>query len=210
MNSVVLTGIKGNLGVVVEAVLHQRGWNVIGMDRHDADLTDAEAVKHAITAIPTPLTAVVHLVGGIKAGTPIEETSTAVLMDMFMLNVVTAYNVMSAAIPAMKRAGGGCFVSMGAQSVLHPVKDRAAYSAAKSALVSLTLSLAEEGRPHNIRANSILPSIIKTPSNMEWATEEESKQWVTREQIASAIADLIDPSSGVSGAVIPMFGHIPF
>ena len=210
MKNVLLTGAKGNVGVTVTKVLADQGWNVIPVDKEDGDLGDPNDVSAIVTRATQPLSAVVHLVGGIAAGKPIEDIDLDDVHNMFTLNVVTTFNLMKAAIPLMKDSGGGSFVTIGAQSVLHPVADRAAYSAAKSAVVSLTQALAEEGRPHNIRANSILPSIIKTPANMEWASEEEAEKWPTREQIANAIADLIHPNSGVSGAVIPMFGKVPF
>jgi len=182
----------------------------MSVDRTDGDLKDPSVVAAIMERAPKPLIAVVHLVGGIKAGAPIDETTVDDLRAMIDLNVVTTFNLMHASIPLMRSAGGGSFVTMGAQSVLHPVADRAAYSAAKSAVVALTQAMAEEGRPHNIRANSILPSIIKTPANMDWASEEDAQGWPTREQVAHVIADLIDPGNLVSGAVIPLFGQVPF
>lgn len=101
-------------------------------------------------------------------------------------------------------------MTIGAQSVLHPVPNRAAYSAAKSAVVSLTQSVAEEGRAHGIRANCILPSIINTPANREWGSPEEIQKWVTPEAIARTIADLLAPTNDVNGAVIPMYGRLSY
>jgi 3-oxoacyl-[acyl-carrier protein] reductase len=74
----------------------------------------------------------------------------------------------------------------------------------------LIQSLAEEGREHGIRANAILPSIIHTPANLEWASEEEAAKWPTREDVGKVIGDLIDQRSPVTGAVIPLYGKIPF
>ena len=210
MATVLLTGAKGNVGQVVESVLSSNGWTVRGVDRQEGDLGDPNDVAKIIADTPKPLMAVVHLVGGITAGEPIENTSLEDLHNMFALNLITTFNLMKAAIPEMKSAGGGSFVTIGAQSVLHPTENRAAYSAAKAAVVSLTQSLAEEGREHGIRANTIVPSVIKTPANMEWATEEEAAKWPTREEVAETIAHLIDPKSNVNGATIPMFGKLHF
>ena len=209
-NSVLVTGAKGNLGTVVCKTLADAGWNVHGVDTSDGDLTLRSDTERIVGSIQKPLKAVVHLVGGIKAGKPLEELTFEDFQSMLNLNLVTAVNVLSVTIPVLKSTGGGAIIAMGAQSVIHPVGNRAAYSAAKTAVVSLILSAAEEGKQHNIRANAILPSVLRTPANLEWASEKEARTWPTLEQVASNIAYLIDPSCGVSGAVIPMFGSVPF
>ena len=210
MSAVLLTGAHGNLGTAVGTVLAERGWTVIGVDRHDGDLGKADDVQRIVDGITEPLTGVVHLVGGIVAGKPIEEQSIDDLQHMVALNLTTTFNVIRTAIPRLKQAGCGSIVTIGAQSVLHPVPDRSTYSAAKSAVVSLTQAVAEEGRPHGIRANSIVPSILDTPANREWGSPEDIKQWVAPSTVANTIADLLEPTSGVSGAVIPMYGGLPY
>jgi len=195
---------------VVSAHLSQQGWSVVAPHREDGDLSQIQEVQSIVDGIGQPLTGIVHLVGGIIAGSSIEETLPHDLQDMLTLNVTTTFNVLHAGIPRLKAAGGGSIVTIGAQSVLHPVANRAAYTAAKSAVVGLTKSVAEEGRDHGIRANCIIPSIIDTPANREWGSPEEIALWVTPEEIAHTIADLLAPTNGVSGAVIPMYGRLPY
>ncbi len=210
MSVVLLTGAKGNLGSVVSRVLAGRGWTVAGVDRADGDLRVATDVQRMVDAIDQPLTGIVHLAGGITAGKRIEEHTSDDLQHMLSLNLVTTFNVLQAGIPRLKQAGGGSIITIGAQSVLHPVPDRAAYSAAKAAVIALTQSVAEEGRAHGIRANVIVPSIIDTPANREWGSPEDIARWITPEAIARTIADLLEPTNGISGAVIPMYGQLPY
>ena len=190
--------------------LQAEGWDVVAPRREDGDLSTIDAVRAIVDGIDQPLTGIVHLVGGIIAGNGIEETLPAEMQEMLALNVTTTFNVLHAGVPRLKGAGGGSIVTIGAQSVLHPVPNRAAYSAAKSAVVSLTQSVAEEGRAHGIRANCILPSIINTPANREWGSPEEIQKWVTPEAIARTIADLLAPTNDVNGAVIPMYGRLSY
>jgi NADP-dependent 3-hydroxy acid dehydrogenase YdfG len=141
MPTVILTGADGNVGTIVRQVLASRGWSVIGLDKDQADITDLSSVQDFIKTLDTPLSAVIHLVGGIDAGKSIEDADPSTLQRMLDLNVLTTYIMMHSCIPLLREAGGGCFVAMGAQSVQHPVPNRAAYSASKSAVVSLIQSL---------------------------------------------------------------------
>lgn len=204
-----VTGAAGNLGRIVVNVMQDAGWTVQGVDR-ETDLGDAVQTRRRFDDIGRGCKAVIHLVGGIVAGKPIEQTSPEDMQSMLSLNTVTTFNVMRATIPLMQDSGGGSFIAIGAQAVLHPVSNRAAYASSKAAVVSLVQSMAEEGRQKSIRANCILPSIIRTPANLEWAEGDMDKDWITPEEIARTIVHLSDPGCGVSGAVIPMYGRLPY
>ncbi len=210
MSKVVVTGARGALGTAVCTTLSNNGWSVVELDKEDVNLLDMAATDATFQAIGSPLHAVVHVVGGIIAGKPLEDTTAAELESMFALNVASTFNVLHSALPLLKQTGGGNVVTIGARDVLHPQPNRAAYAAAKSAVVGLTKSVAEEGREHNIRANVILPSILRTAANLAWGSNEEARTWVDPNDVAMAIAHLIDPSNQISGAVIPMYGGIPY
>jgi len=204
-----ITGASGGLGSVVTDYMRAHAWTVFTIDRIDGDLSSASEVERIITAIPADVSAVVHLVGGITAGKPLEETSMKEFQDMVSMNVVPVFNVIRAMIPRFKAFGSGAIVTIGAQSVVHPVANRAAYTSSKAAVVALTQAVAEEGRPFSIRANCILPGTIRTPANLEWATGTTADDWILPEQIAETIHHLCSATCGISGAVIPMFakGH---
>lgn len=210
MPSVLLTGATGDLGTVVHHVMLDAGWNVLSLQRPDVDLTSDSSTASACANLPADLAAIVHLTGGIVAGQSVAQTTASDVDRMFSLNVVTAFNLFRHALPVLERNGGGSVVVIGAQSVLHPIANRSAYSASKAALVSLAQSIAEEGRTTNIRANAILPSIIRTPANLAWAQGGEEHAWVRPEDIAATIVHLCDPLCAISGAVIPMFGGKAF
>lgn len=209
MSQILVTGATGGLGAAVVVELQRRGWNVYGASRADGDLTVPEHAHELIHKVGKTLSGVVHLAGGIAAGKPLEEQAVDEIDLMYSLNVFTTVNILRAALPTLK-ANSGSIVTIGAQAVLHPVPNRAAYASAKAAVVALTQAVAEEGRPFGVRANVILPSIIKTEANLAWASEDDAKGWPTPQSIANTIADLVDPACGISGAIIPMFGTIPY
>lgn len=79
------------------------------------------------------------------------------------VNVKGVYNCIHAAIPLMKKAGGGCIINMASVAALVGIPDRFAYSTAKGAVLAMTLSVAKDHLTDNIRCNSISPARVNTP-----------------------------------------------
>lgn len=202
--TVLLTGAGGQLGTIVNEYLSARGCDVVAADRAVVDLSNADDCVQFIAQRASAAIGIVHLVGGINAGRPITDTSPADVDAMLQLNLVTTFNVLRGAIPVLIANGGGSIVTIGAKAVLQPDVNRSAYAASKAAVVSLTLSAAEEGRPHGVRANCIVPDVIRTAANLEWGSAEQISTWVHPQEIASTIFDLLQPESAITGTVIPM------
>jgi len=223
MPTIILTGATGNLGSVVTQLFLERGWNVHAacMNSDDAKrLPDNSHCTYSIGNLSdehdvemlfresNEVSAVVHLVGGIKAGKPIAETTFDMFENMILLNTRTTFLVVRQALRTMQKSGGA-IITIGAKAGLHPESNKSAYSAAKAAAINLTLTAAEEGKSYGIRANCIVPGIILTAANLEWATNGEEANWTPPEEIASAIFALCsDEGKGISGAIIPMYGKL--
>lgn len=202
--NILLTGARGELGRVVHDYLCERGVQVVAADRDSVDLADPDDCRRFVLAHAGHVNGVVHLVGGIKAGEPIATTSDADVQMMMQLNYFTTFNVLRSCLPVLSANGGGSIVTIGARAVLHPTGHRAAYAASKAAVVSLTLSAAEEGRVHGVRANCIVPDVIRTAANLAWGSPDEIATWVQPDELAAAIHELLLPSSAITGTVIPM------
>lgn len=208
MATMLITGGHGALGSVVVEYAASAGWKTITPTVDEYDLRQPTDVLKLAGTLPADLRAVVHLVGGIAAGAPLEATSEADVHLMIDLNYRTAVNVLRATLPLLQ-AHGGSIVTIGAQVVMHPVVDKAVYASTKAAVAALTRAVAEEGRAYGVRANCILPSIIRTDANLEWADAETARDFVTPQEIASTIVDLCRHDCGINGALIPMYGNIP-
>ncbi|MFN3649974.1 MAG: SDR family NAD(P)-dependent oxidoreductase [Armatimonadota bacterium] len=68
------------------------------------------------------------------------------------------------AIPAMRQGGGGSIVCTASVAGVVGVKNRAAYSASKMAVVGLVKSVALDFITEGIRINAICPGTVDTPS----------------------------------------------
>lgn len=81
---------------------------------------------------------------------------------LYRINVRGTYLVMQAAIPLMKRKAG-VILNMASIAATCGLSDRFAYSMTKGAVVAMTLSVAKDCLPLNIRCNSISPARVHTP-----------------------------------------------
>lgn len=203
--TVLVTGASGELGVVVVPWLERHGWSVLAWTHSDADLQNAEETALAFAQITDPIHAVVHLVGGIRAGKPLHESTPEDFSSMIDLNLRTTFNMMRCSIPRLRQTHGA-FVSIGAGAALHPAPFKSLYAASKAGVHALTYAIAEEQRTNGVRVSCIAPTIIDTPANRRWGSEAERATWVTPEAIAEQVGELIAPSSVVSGVVVSMDG----
>jgi len=115
----------------------------------------------------------VNNAGGVSGQQPVplEDVPDADWNVIFDINVNAAFVLSRAAVPAMKRAGGGRIVNISSGAGLMPsLTGIQAYCSAKHAVVGLTRQLAHELGAFNITVNSVAPGFIRTNA----ATE---KQW---------------------------------
>ena len=220
----IITGGTGGLGAAVVRRFLADGWSVVvpwvderELDRvaaHErltlvqADLFDPVAAQGVADAAGAGLRAVVNLVGGFAAGGRIHETDAGVLDEQLRLNVLPAWLVTSAALPALLAAGGGAVVCVSSRTALQPFSGGAAYAIAKRAVLGFVDALDVEYRADGVRANAVLPSIIDTPGNRASMPDADPSAWVTPEQLAATIAFLCsDGGAAIVGAHLPVYGR---
>ncbi|MES2574372.1 MAG: SDR family oxidoreductase [Bacteroidota bacterium] len=93
----------------------------------------------------------------------VETTPEADFDRVMSVNVKGVYNSLYAAIPQLRLSGGGVIVNMASIAVWVGLSDRFAYSTAKGAVMSMTLSVAKDYIGENIRCNSMSPARVHTP-----------------------------------------------
>ncbi len=92
-----------------------------------------------------------------------DNTAEADFDRIINVNVKGVYNCLYAAIPQLRKSGGGVIVNMASIAALVGLPDRFAYSTAKGAVMAMTLSVARDYMAENIRCNSISPARVHTP-----------------------------------------------
>ena len=222
MDAVIVTGAAGALGHAVVEEFLAGGRAVVALDRPSerldalgeqenvyrvpVDLAARAAVQDAfaqVDALPVTPSALVGLAGGFTPG-KLADTTEAVVAALFTSNYGSA--LWTAQAVATRFAPGGAIVMVGSKTAVTgpaPV----VHATSKAAVVRLVEILADELRPRHIRVNAVLPSVIDTPANRSWMSEELASRAVAPAAIAKVIAFLCGPDAApISGAAIPVYG----
>ena len=145
-----------------------------GIDVRAVDLRDRAAAAAWIHQIETEtgraIDVLVNIAGGVagQRPRPLEDVTDTDWNTIFDINVNAAFTLCRAAVPAMKRAGGGRIVNTSSGAGLAPsLTGIQAYCSAKHAVVGLTRQLAHELGPFNITVNSVAPGFIRTNAATE-------------------------------------------
>jgi NAD(P)-dependent dehydrogenase (short-subunit alcohol dehydrogenase family) len=128
---------------------------------------------------------------------------------------------MKYAIPAIRDSGGGSIVNVSSVAALIGVQDRAAYSAAKGGILSLTRAAAIDHIEEGVRVNCIAPGTVDTPwvsritagyddpeeARAQMKARQPHGRFVSPEEIAAMAAYLAsDEAASVLGAVMVVDG----
>jgi len=207
---VLVAGGTGALGGAVVSDLRDAGYEVTVADRAGdppVDLLDAAAAAEAVESVGD-LEAVVNLVGGFAMGPKVGEAELEDFQKMLTLNLVPAFNLARAAMPAMAARGSGAFVCVSARAALAPFSGAAGYITAKAAVLAFVKALDAEYAGAGVRSNAVLPSVIDTPANRESMPDSDWSKWVPPAEIARVIRFLIgEDSKATSGAAVPVYGR---
>jgi|SRR5579863_2512402 len=220
-----VTGANGGLGIHVTKALLDAGAQVVGLapkiqqsDFANANFTalaaeisslnDARKAADFVISHFGRIDVLAHLVGGFAGGKSVAETDDATFQRMFDMNLASAFHILRAVIPHMRKAGAGRIIAIGSRAAEDPGPGVGAYSASKAALVSLIETVARENKDAGITANVILPGTMDTPANRRDMVGADRSQWVQPASVASLIAWLAeDAGNDVTGAVLPVYGR---
>ena len=86
------------------------------------------------------------------------------------INLNSLYTTTKAAVPYLRRRGGGVIVNTASMASIAPNQDSVAYGAAKAGVLGLTRSLAPHLAKDNIRIHAICPAGVQT-GILQFSTE---------------------------------------
>lgn len=141
--------------------------------RH-CDLTDVEAVRALVAEADTALGGLDVLIN--NAGNDdrhsFADVTPAYWDDRMAVNLRHLFFAAQAAIPAMRRGGGGVILNLGSISWHLGLKEMPLYQAAKAAIEGLTRALARDLGRDGIRVATVVPGNVRTPRQERWYTPE--------------------------------------
>ncbi|HVW17427.1 MAG TPA: SDR family oxidoreductase [Solirubrobacteraceae bacterium] len=179
MSVVAVTGAGGTLGPAVVERLRAAGHELDAPSHAEVDLLDPAAAA-AWAARLGEVSALVHLVGGWRGGTPIDEEPEGDWAWLCERLVGTVRVATRAFLPAL-RSSGGRFVLVSSRLAQAPNAENASYAAAKAAAEAWTLALARDLGEHGGTANVVVVGAIG----------DERPSFTPAADVAEAIAFLL-------------------
>jgi NAD(P)-dependent dehydrogenase (short-subunit alcohol dehydrogenase family) len=171
-----VTGAGSGIGEAVARRLHAEGADVLLADRAgervralagelggsarglELDVRDEAAVADATRELD-----VLANVAGIGSTTNAPDTPLEVWEDVLAVNATGTFLCCKHAIPGMVARGGGAIVNMASVAGMIGLRDRAAYSASKGAVIALTRALAIDHVGDRVRVNAVCPGTVDSP-----------------------------------------------
>ena len=216
MNKIVLvTGASSGIGKAISEVLASAGWTVYSVSR---SASESMSTTPGITSMamdvtkPESVAAVVDYVirkhGKIdavinNAGTgfngPAENITNDEIRSNFELNVLGAWNVSRAVLPAMRSQGDGYIISISSIAGLMGLPYRSVYSATKHALEGFMESLSMEVKRFGIHVSIIEPAEFKT-SIIQNRGSAHFVDTIYRDDMERVVKQI---NAGVAGAAEP-------
>jgi NAD(P)-dependent dehydrogenase (short-subunit alcohol dehydrogenase family) len=183
-----VTGAASGIGRAAAAALGRGGMSVICADLSDeaettakeivaaggaaifqrTDVRNGDDLKGAVAAAEVTfgqlnvVVANAGTVGGPAVARRLEDLSDEQLMTIINVNLLGTIRTFTAAIPALRRAGGGALSATASVAALTGVAGQAAYSASKGGIVSMVRALAYELVSDSIRVNCVCPGGVNT------------------------------------------------
>ena len=168
------------------------------------------------------LDTIVNNAGAVVVATA-EHTSDEDWQKVIAANLTGTFLVSRAALPLLRKAGGGSIVNIGSVLGLVARKERAAYCAAKAGVSGLTRAMAVDHAKDRIRVNCICPTIVETELGMQSIRQAPNAEAEIQRRIAEipigrmgtpedvalmAVYLASDEASWVTGASFPLDGGV--
>ncbi|HVH27050.1 MAG TPA: SDR family oxidoreductase [Vicinamibacterales bacterium] len=127
---------------------------------------------------------------GIGIFTNVADMTPAQWAEVIDTNLTGVFNACHAALPQLRRRGGGSIINISSLSGKNPFAGAAAYCASKAGLNAFSEALMQEVRYDDIRVSSVLPGSVATGFSSGDASK--GADWkVAPEEVAEVVVNLL-------------------
>lgn len=194
----VITGAGRGIGKAIALAYGENGADICCIARNESELNETVLSLHRIGAKATSIVcdvtnyqelknaflSVEKEFGGIdivviNAGIdcenkPIEELDENVWENIITVNLSGPFYTAKAAIPYLKKRGGGKIITLGSGLGHKGRAEKAPYSCSKAGLWMLTRILAQELIDYNISVNELIPGPVDTHMKLDCDSDKKS------------------------------------
>ena len=178
-----ITGGASGIGLAVARLVVQQGGAVGILDRDatalaqatsqmggachglPCDVSDPVQVQQAVSSTVERLGRLNAVVNGagVDHVARLDEITDEAWQRTLAVNLTGTMVVCRAAVPHLRRSGGGTIVNISSGAGLSPLPGRSAYCATKAGVIMFSKALAMELAADHIRVNAVCPGAVDTP-----------------------------------------------
>jgi NAD(P)-dependent dehydrogenase (short-subunit alcohol dehydrogenase family) len=122
--------------------------------------------------------------------------------ETFGINVRGLWLLSRAALPHLRKSGGGSIINVASVLGINGARNRAAYASSKGATILLTKCMAIDHGHEKIRVNAICPSFVETDLTAEVMRRAADPEAVRQERIAVHPAGRLGQPEDIAGMAV--------
>jgi 3-oxoacyl-[acyl-carrier protein] reductase len=178
---------EARIRAAADTIARETGARVQAIQADVSGEDEARRLVDAAVASLGGLDIVVHNAGGPPAGDTASMTE-AQWQKAFEQNLLSLVRVVNAAVPEMKKAGGGRIITIASSSIKQPIPNLVLSNALRAGVWGLAKTLSRELGPDKILVNVVAPGRIQTERIEELDQITATKAGKPLEEIKKASA----------------------